>query len=237
MNMKPIHGFTLIELLVVIAIIALLMGMLIPSLVRAREITREVVCRSNLRQVYIAATVYAENNARGTYPLEATEHNPHRPLLEKLEAYEDTGLLRAFYCTEAHFLEKGANDPAGGTPTGGVDSVIDTDENNNIGNITYIYWSFEKNKTEASGQTWRDAKVFFPRALTTTGIRPVTNTAAKFQNVKSGSSEVWVLSDFFRQKGVFPHGRKGGKDAGGLNITFLDGHADIVFGRPQDNYK
>ena len=231
------HGFTLVELLVVISIIALLLGMLLPSLGRAREIAREVLCRGNLRQVHLAARAYAENDRFGRYPLEATEHNPHRALLEKLNAYRDDGLLKTFYCPEAHFMEAGANDPAGGTPTGGVDSVIDTPENREIGNITYIYWSFEKNKTEANGLTWRDPARFFPRALLTTGMRPVVNTPEPFRNVRTGPSEIWVFSDFFRQRGIFPHGRSGGANAGGLNIAFLDGHADIVFGRPQDNYK
>lgn len=60
--MQKQRGFTLIELLVVIAIIALLMGILMPALQRARKQSKGVVCRSNLKQVGMAANIYAENH-------------------------------------------------------------------------------------------------------------------------------------------------------------------------------
>ena len=55
-------GFTLIELLVVIAIIALLMAILMPALNKAKAQTKEMVCRSNLKQIGLAAGMYADSN-------------------------------------------------------------------------------------------------------------------------------------------------------------------------------
>jgi len=97
------RGFTLVELLVVIAIIALLLGILLPSLNQAREMARLASCMSNVRQMALATTMYISenrgrtpaahfNNASGISP-KGQGQPPGTPLANGLEVWPSIGAL------------------------------------------------------------------------------------------------------------------------------------------------
>src|SRR5256884_6203932 len=64
----PQHGgFTLIELLVVIAIIAILVGLLLPALAKAKTKAQGIMCMNNTKQLLLAWKMYADDH-NGNFP-------------------------------------------------------------------------------------------------------------------------------------------------------------------------
>lgn len=111
-------GFTLIELLVVVAVIAVLIAVLLAALQKAKELTRRVVCLSNLRQISYGCQSYLNDNdgrfyrgvnANNTYggwdgkthenkPLEDRPHRPFNPYFSLREAGVGRNEAKVFKC-------------------------------------------------------------------------------------------------------------------------------------------
>lgn len=97
-----LHGFTLVELLVVISVIAMLMGVLVPVLSRARQSAYRVACMSNLRQIGMAIQNYRDEH-RGKFPLARYMPAPFisivdDPPLPQILGADQRGETKVFKC-------------------------------------------------------------------------------------------------------------------------------------------
>ncbi len=116
MCMKPKSAFTLIELLVVIAIIVILVSLIIPPVHQKRK-AKMVTCMSNLRQIGLGITVYADD-ARDSAPKIEWTTNSASMYMDGLTAFKkllgNQSLSNMFSCPEDTFYFTFGTNAGGG---------------------------------------------------------------------------------------------------------------------------
>lgn len=91
---KSRKGFTLIELLVIFCILAILIGLLIPAIQRAREVANRLTCTNQMRQIGLGTHQFALDNGGDLPPLLQMQF-PRLPFLVSVLSYVDHSLFSA----------------------------------------------------------------------------------------------------------------------------------------------
>lgn len=205
-NHRP--AFTLIELLVAIAIIAVLIGILLPTLGAVRERARTAVCLSNQRQLVTAINAFAASNG-GRLPenrtlASATEHVTWRHTFAEQGLMPDGDAWRCpDFPSDNYPTEQGVIDN-GTTCVGDVESGYALNG--------HVLWRYEKSEADAARP---DIAIDRPSHTLLT-----TETRAQFPDLRVTNQ---IIAADFGNGGFFGYWH-----AGDGTYGFLDGHAETI---------
>jgi prepilin-type N-terminal cleavage/methylation domain-containing protein len=128
-------GFTLIELLVVIAIIAVLVGLLLSAVQKAREAANRAQCENNLRQMSLAIQNCSDTNQGQMPPLVGYYPGPYDQTLSETTLFGNPHVFLLPFLEQQNMYNLMLAD----IPTAGVNAVMQFSKNREVGSIKEYY--------------------------------------------------------------------------------------------------
>jgi len=221
------RGFTLIELLVVIAIIAILAAILFPVFARAREKARQTSCLSNVKQLDLAAMMYAQDYDE-LLPCDyyaCNSSTTHARLVGQILPYMKNQQI--LYCPSASKM--------------GIADIVPNAANMAAGNISYYYFSYDQvpSTVVAANPPNDPNSIFIAKSFLSkfAGVTPANTPRVLGLASDTGysSSEIWLWSDPYYGS-TFPF-KIHSAAFGSNNIGYLDGHAKFSPGQAKDIFR